>query len=70
VTAKDTTACGDVFHGAYAAELARGGSVDGAVAFANAAAALKATGRGLDDTLVNRAHVRAFMNRRSSATGR
>jgi len=39
----DTTGCGDVFHGAYAAALARGWSeIDVCVRFASAAAALKA----------------------------
>lgn len=39
----DTTGCGDVFHGAYAATLARGESVAKAVSLANASAALKTT---------------------------
>ena len=42
----DTTGCGDVFHGVYAAALARGDSLPGAVALANASAALKATRPG------------------------
>jgi len=42
----DTTGCGDVFHGAYAASLARGESVARAVAVANVAAGLKATQPG------------------------
>jgi sulfofructose kinase len=39
----DTTGCGDVFHGAYAAALVHGQSVPDAVRFAAAAAGLKAT---------------------------
>jgi ribokinase len=39
----DTTGCGDVFHGTYAAALARGESVARAVAIANASAGLKTT---------------------------
>lgn len=39
----DTTGCGDVFHGSYAAALARGESIQQAVRMANASAALKAT---------------------------
>lgn len=39
----DTTGCGDVFHGAYAAALARGETIAQAVKLANASAALKAT---------------------------
>ncbi len=42
VKASDTTGCGDVFHGAYAASLARGESLDQRIRFATAAAALKA----------------------------
>ena len=46
VKAVDTTGCGDVFHGAYAAALARGLALDERLRFASAAAALKATQRG------------------------
>ncbi len=42
----DTTGCGDVFHGAYAAALAVGADLPTRVRFAAAAAALKATRRG------------------------
>jgi sugar/nucleoside kinase (ribokinase family) len=42
----DTTGCGDVFHGAYAAAIARGESIDRAIAVATAAAGLKATRPG------------------------
>jgi sulfofructose kinase len=42
VTASDTTGCGDVFHGAYAAALARGVGFEARIRFASAAAALKA----------------------------
>jgi sugar/nucleoside kinase (ribokinase family) len=42
VEAKDTTGCGDVFHGAYAAQLARGESLEKRIRYASAAAALKA----------------------------
>jgi sulfofructose kinase len=46
VEAIDTTGCGDVFHGAYAAALAKGMPAAGRIRFASAAAALKATQRG------------------------
>ncbi len=42
VKATDTTGCGDVFHGAYAASLARGDALRIRIQFASAAAALKA----------------------------
>ncbi len=46
VEAVDTTGCGDVFHGAYAAMIARGEPVARAVAVATVAAGLKATQPG------------------------
>ncbi|MHB1317271.1 MAG: PfkB family carbohydrate kinase, partial [Anaerolineae bacterium] len=46
VTVVDTTGCGDVFHGAYALQLARGASNPECVRYAAAAAALKATRPG------------------------
>ena len=46
VKAVDTTGCGDVFHGAYAAALARGMSAPERIRFASAAAALKAQKSG------------------------
>lgn len=42
VQAVNTTGCGDVFHGAYAAALARGLGLDARLRYAAAAAALKA----------------------------
>ena len=42
----DTTGCGDVFHGAYAACIARGESVSTAIRVATAAAGIKATQQG------------------------
>jgi sulfofructose kinase len=46
VQAVDTTGCGDVFHGAYAAGLVRGLELRERIRFASAAAALKALHRG------------------------
>lgn len=46
VRAVDTTGCGDVFHGAYAAALARGLPLEERLRVAAAAAALKATRPG------------------------
>jgi sugar/nucleoside kinase (ribokinase family) len=42
----DTNGCGDVFHGAYAARIARGDSVARAIGVATVTATLKATQRG------------------------
>lgn len=42
----DTTGCGDVFHGAYAAALVHGYDIPDALRFASIAAGLKATRRG------------------------
>jgi len=53
----DTTGCGDVFHGAYAAGLAFGLPAAARVDFASAAAALAATGRGGRGALPSRAAV-------------
>jgi len=57
VDAVDTTGCGDVFHGAYAAELARGSTVARALAVANVAAGLKATKPGGRQGIPTRAEV-------------
>lgn len=46
VQAVDTTGCGDVFHGAYAAAIVKGMTVEEAIPYAAAAAALRATGCG------------------------
>ncbi len=46
VAVVDTTGCGDVFHGAYAAGLAKGMDLAARVRLAGATAALKATRRG------------------------
>jgi sugar/nucleoside kinase (ribokinase family) len=61
VAAIDTTGCGDVFHGAYAAGLAQGMDLPDRVRFASAAAALKATGRGGQTAIPSRAAVDRFL---------
>ena len=49
----DTTGCGDVFHGAYAAALIRGETISTAVLQASAAAAIKTTKPGGRDGIPN-----------------
>lgn len=61
VQALDTTGCGDVFHGAYAAALAAGAGLDERLRFASAAAALKATRRGGQAGIPNRQAVERFL---------
>jgi sulfofructose kinase len=59
----DTTGCGDVFHGAYAAALVRGQNVADATRFASVAAGMKATRRGGQAGIPNRAVVEASIAR-------
>lgn len=63
----DTTGCGDVFHGAYAAALARGWPLEERLRVAAAAAALKATQAGGQAGCPSWAAVRRFL--RSAAGG-
>ena len=60
VKAVDTTGCGDVFHGAYAAMLARGLGLKERIRFASAAAALKATQPGGQAGIPTRPAVERF----------
>lgn len=59
----DTTGCGDVFHGAYAACLAQGKGVARAIEIATAAAALKAQVPGGRAGIPNRAAVKRFLQK-------
>ena len=61
VEAVDTTGCGDVFHGAYAAELARGEAVGAALRVATVAAGLKATRPGGRQGIPGRAEIEAHL---------
>lgn len=61
VRAVDTTGCGDVFHGAYAASLARGEAPERAILVATAAAGLKAMQRGGRAGIPNREAVERFL---------
>lgn len=57
----DTTGCGDVFHGAYAAAILLEMSSAAAIRYAAAAAALKATRSGAQQGIPDRAAVEAFL---------
>lgn len=61
VKAVETLGAGDVFHGAYALALAEGLSIDDALAFSAAAAALKCSRTGGRAALPTRAEVSALM---------
>ncbi|WP_186417396.1 PfkB family carbohydrate kinase [Bosea sp. CS1GBMeth4] len=61
VAVKDTTGCGDVFHGAYALALCEGRSPVEAARFAAAAAALKAERGDGWDGMPDRAAVQALL---------
>jgi sugar/nucleoside kinase (ribokinase family) len=62
----DTTGCGDVFHGAYAACIAGGEPVDAAVRIATAAAGIKATQPGGRSGIPSRAVVDRFLKERDA----
>ena len=64
VRAVDTTGCGDVFHGAYAAALTKGQNLHQRVVLASAAAALKATRPGGQGGCPSGAAVREFLQNR------
>jgi sugar/nucleoside kinase (ribokinase family) len=61
VKAVDTTGCGDVFHGVYAAGLAENRPVDDRIRLASAAAALKATHPGGQAGIPPREHLERFI---------
>jgi ribokinase len=61
----DTTGCGDVFHGAYAAGLALGLDLNACLRLASATAALKASRRGGQESIPKRAEVDRFIKERS-----
>lgn len=57
----DTTGCGDVFHGAYAARLVSGAGLEERIRFASAAAALKAMHLGGQRGIPRRDAVEEFL---------
>ncbi|OIQ68336.1 ribokinase [mine drainage metagenome] len=64
VTPIDTTAAGDAFCGAFAAALAAGESLNDAITFANASAALTTTAYGAVPSLPRRAAILELTGRR------
>jgi sugar/nucleoside kinase (ribokinase family) len=66
VQVMDTTGCGDVFHGVYAAGLAQGMALPERVRWASAAAALKATRPGGQLGIPIRAAVNDFLKEHPS----
>ncbi len=65
VTVIDTTGCGDVYHGAYAAALAFGWDLPCRIRFASAAAALKTTGKGGQNAAPTREKLDLFLKNQS-----
>ncbi len=61
IAARDTTGCGDVFHGIYALAIAEGAPVEQAARMATAAAALKAVHGNGWDGMPDRAAVEALL---------
>jgi sugar/nucleoside kinase (ribokinase family) len=61
VEVRDTTGCGDVFHGVYAAGLALGWDLATRIRYASAAAALKAARGGGADAIPDRDCVEDFL---------
>lgn len=68
VAVVDTTGCGDVFHGAYAAGIARGEPIAQVIRVATATAGLKATRPGGRSGIPSRAAVEAFLATQASAS--
>ncbi len=69
VPVTDTTGCGDVFHGAYAAALAEGQSLANRIQSASAAAALKATRRGGQAGIPDRITLNKFLKNTHNKKG-
>ena len=69
VAVVDTTGCGDVFHGAYAACIARGETVAAAIQVATAAAAIKATQPGGRAGIPDRVTVERFVQAEDGKRG-
>jgi ribokinase len=61
VNVVDTTGAGDAFNGGFAVALAEGKSLEAAIQFANATAALSVTRPGTAPAMPTRAEVDAFL---------
>jgi sulfofructose kinase len=61
ITAVDTLAAGDVWHGAFAVALGEGQDIEAGARFANAAAAIKCTRIGGRQGAPSRAEVEALL---------
>jgi ribokinase len=70
VKAIDTTAAGDAFNGAFASALASGQSIEQAIPFANAVAALSVTRPGAQSSLPTAKEVQRFVQRARTPSGR
>lgn len=66
VPVRDTTGCGDVFHGVYTAALVQQCSLEERIRYASAAAALKAMHVGAQHGAPNRMTVEEFLKQRAS----
>ncbi len=62
VKAVDTTGAGDVFHGAFAAAIARNKTLDYALKFAGAVAALSCTGTGGRKGIPHKTQVQSYLD--------
>ena len=67
VEPRDTVGAGDTFAGTLAARLAEGADWDGAIGWANVAAALSTLASGAQTAMPGRADVEAAMSRKSPA---
>jgi ribokinase len=61
VDAIDTTAAGDAFNGALAAQIAKGCEIEDALSFAVATASLSVTRKGAHQSMPTEAEVRQFL---------
>lgn len=68
VNVKDTTGAGDTFNGALVTEIASGSSIEQAIKFANAAAALSVERVGAQGGMPTREEVLGFINKQESVS--